>query len=101
MGLRPKAVEMLRKLSELARADSRKCVFIRYKDFMEGKIAELQVVKELHDAFDTVTHYDIAPGMNFEGYKIFVTFGYPKVDPEVVKREARIQLRSRFRSLEF
>ena len=91
-GLRPKAVEMLRKLTELARADSRKCVFISYKDFMEGKIAELQVVKELHDAFDTVTHYDIAPGMNFEGYKIFVTFGYPKVDPEVVKREARIQL---------
>ena len=92
VGLRPKAVEMLRKLTDLARTDNRKCVFISYKDFMEGKIAELQVVKELHDAFDTVTHYDIAPGMNFEGYKIFVTFGYPKVDPEVVKREARIQL---------
>ena len=90
-GLRPKAVEMLRKLTELARADSRKCVFISYKDFMEGKIAESQVVKELHDAFDTVTHYDIATGRNFEGYKIFVTFGYPKTKRNTIKREARKQ----------
>ena len=90
-GLRPKAVEMLQKLTDLARADSRKCVFIGYKDFVEGEIAELEVVKALHEAFDTVTHYDIAPGMNFDGYKIFVTFGYPKVDPEVVKHEARVQ----------
>lgn len=90
-GLKPKAIAMLQKLIELARADSRKCVFIGYKDFVEGEIAELPVVKALHEAFDTVTHYDIAPGMNFEGYKIFVTFGYPKVDRKTIKREARIQ----------
>ena len=90
-GLTPKAVEMLQKLTELARADSRKCVFIGYKDFVDGEIAELEVVKTLHDAFDTVTHYDIAPGMNFEGYKIFVTFGYPKIHRNTIKREARVQ----------
>ena len=91
VGLRPKAVEMLRKLTELARADSRKCVFIGYKEFVEGEIAELPVVKELHAAFDTVTHYDIATGRNFEGYKIFVTFGYPKTKRNTIKREARKQ----------
>ena len=91
VGLRPKAVEMIQKLTELARNDSRKCVFISYKEFVEGEIAELEVVKQLHEAFDTVTHYDIAPGMNFEGYKIFVTFGYPKVKWSVIKREARKQ----------
>ena len=91
VGLRPKALEMLQKLTELARNDSRKCVFISYKEFVEGEIAELPVVKQLHEAFDTVTHYDIAPGMNFEGYKIFVTFGYPKVKWSVIKREARKQ----------
>ena len=93
VGLKPKAVEMLRKLTDLARTDNRKCVFISYKDFVEGEVAELEVVKALHEAFDTVTHYDIAPGMNFEGYKVFVTFGYPKVDPEVAKHEARVQFR--------
>ena len=91
VGLRPKTVEMLQKLTELARNDSRKCVFISYKEFVEGEIAELEVVKQLHEAFDTVTHYDIAPGMNFEGYKIFVTFGYPKVKWSVIEREARKQ----------
>lgn len=92
-GLTSKAVEALQKLTELARVDSRKCVFISYKEFTEGPIAELEVVKALHEGFDTVTHYDIAPGMNFEDYKIFVAFGYPKVDPEVVKHEARVQFR--------
>ena len=91
VGLRPKAVEILQKLTELARADSRKCLFISYKEFVEGEIAELPVVKQLHEAFETVTHYDIAPGKNFEGYKIFVTFGYPKVDWDTIKREARKQ----------
>jgi len=91
VGLRPKAVEMLQKLTELARNDSRKCVFISYKEFVEGEIAELEVVKQLHEAFDTVTHYDIAPGMNFEGYKIFVTFGYPKSKWNIIEREARKQ----------
>ena len=91
VGLKPKAALMLRKLTELARADSRKCVFIGYKEFIEGEIAQLEVVKQLHEAFDTVTHYDIAPGMNFEGYKIFVTFGYPKVKQNIIKREARKQ----------
>ena len=91
VGLRPKAVEILQKLTELARADSRKCLFISYKEFVEGEIAELPVVKQLHEAFETVTHYDIAPGKNFEGYKIFVTFGYPKIDWDTIKREARKQ----------
>ena len=91
VGLRPKTVEILQKLTELARNDSRKCVFISYKEFMEGEIAELDVVKQLHEAFDTVTHYDIALGMNFEGYKIFVTFGYPKAKWSTIKREARKQ----------
>ena len=91
VGLRPKAVEILQKLTELARADSRKCLFIGYKEFVEGEIAELPVVKALHEAFDAVTHYDIAPGKNFEGYKIFVTFGYPKIDWDTIKREARKQ----------
>ena len=93
VGLRPKAISMLQKLTELARADKRKSVFIGYKEFVEGEIAEWDIVKALHEAFDTVTHYDIAPGMNFENYKIFVTFGYPKVDRNTIKREARIQFR--------
>lgn len=90
-GLRPKAIEMLQKLTELARADNRKCVFIGYKDFVEGEIAELDIVKALHDTFDTITHYDIAPGMNFDGYKIFVTFGLPKIHRNTIKHEASVQ----------
>ena len=91
VGLTPKATAMLQKLTDLAHNDSCKCVFISYKEFVEGVIAELPVVKALHEAFDTVTHYDIATGMNFDDYKIFITFGYPKVKKNIIKREARKQ----------
>ena len=100
-GLTPKAVEMLQKLTELARADSRKCVFISYKEFTQAPITELEVVKALHEAFDTITHYDIATGMNFEDHEIFIAFGYPKVDPEVVNHEGRVQLRHENAPLDF
>ena len=91
VGLTPKATDMLQKLTDLARNDSRKCVFISYKEFVEGVIAELPLVKALHEAFDTITHYDIAPGINYDDYKIFITFGYPKVKQNIIKREARKQ----------
>ena len=64
---------------------------VGYKEFVEGELTELDIIKELHEAFDTVTHYDIAPGRNYDGYKVFVSFGYPKADWSTIKSTARKQ----------
>lgn len=91
--LKPRAIELIQKLITLAKLDNRKKLFTSIKEFTEQPIADLDIVKELHDAFDTISHYDLISGKNFEDYKIFINLGYPKVDSRDIEREARIQYR--------
>lgn len=93
IGLTQKATEIIQKLTQLARSEPRKSVFTSFKEFTVGPIAELDVIRKLHEAFDTVTHYDVVSGINFEEYKIFVNFGYPKASRKVVVSETRKQYR--------
>ena len=101
ISLTSRATKIIRKLTELAKSDPRKSVFTSFKEFTVGPIAELDVVKELHEAFDKIAHYDTVSGMNFEECKIFVNFGYPKADPKVIKNEARKQYRHDPKPLDF
>lgn len=92
-GLKEKAIALLEKLCEFAENTDKKSVFTSWKEFTDpdSPIAEHNIVKRLQAAFDSVSHYDIVAGQNFDGYRVFVNLGYPKVDPYVVNRESRKQ----------
>lgn len=86
-----RAKEILQKITTLVKEDSNKSLFTSYKEFTDGEFTELETIKQLHDAFDTITHYDIAQGRNFHDYKVFINFGYPKIQLSTIKNEARRQ----------
>ena len=68
----PRSEALLKQIIALVRTSSEKSAFIGYKEFVEGQITELPAVKQLHDGFDTVTHFDITQGLNFDDYKILL-----------------------------
>ena len=83
-GLTKKARERLAKLNDYANQVDGLTVFISYKDLAEDFRAHL-------DNFDEVSSFDKVAGLNFNGLKLLVVFGYPKVSHEVVMAEARKQ----------
>ena len=85
IGLTPTAEKRLRKLNDWAKAIERKTAFISYKDFTEAPF------NETSNDFDIVTHFDKVAGLNFDGLKFLVVFGYPKVKHDVVMEQARKQ----------
>ena len=89
--LTPRTAELLQKIAALVHTSPHKSAFIGYKEFVDGQFTELPAIKKLHDAFDTVTHFDVAQGRNFDDYKIFVVFGYPKAEMHTIRKEARRQ----------
>ena len=84
LGLTPTAEKRLAKLNEWAKATTGKTAFISYKEFTEE-------FREAVNGFDIVTHFDKVAGLNFDGLKFLVVFGYPKVKHEVVMEHARKQ----------
>ena len=83
-GLKPTAEKRLQKLNEWARDTDGLTAFISYKEFTEHLTAA-------NNGFDIVTHFDKVAGLNFEGLKFLVVFGYPKVKHEVVMEHAHKQ----------
>ena len=87
--LTPTAEERLKKLNDWAKAeDGNLTAFISYKEFTDAPFSEAV------NSFDVVTHFDKVAGLNFDGLKFLVVFGYPKVKHEVVMEHARKQYAS-------
>ena len=86
-GLTTTAEERLRKLNDWAADVEGLTAFISYKEFTE-------TFTETVSNFDIVTHFDKVSGLNFDGLKYLVVFGYPKVKHEVVMEHARKQYAS-------
>ena len=88
-GLKSTAEKRLRKLNEWAREQDGLTAFISYKEFTSA-----DPFTEHVNAFDIVTHFDKVAGLNFEGLKYLVVFGYPKVKHEILMEHARKQYAS-------
>ena len=78
------AAKRIAKLNEYAIATEGKTVFISYKDFTEQFADSV-------NGFDEVAHFDNITGINFDGLKFLVVFGYPKVNHNDVMASARRQ----------
>lgn len=94
IGIKPTALKDLQHTCTLAERHiaegNLKPVFISYKDFTEPPIADLPIVQRMHNCLQ-VKHFDLTRGLNFEGVKVFLTYGYPKsARPDVVKQTAEI-----------
>ena len=90
IGLTPTAEKRLEKLNGWAKEAEGLTAFISYKEFTETGTPLAETV----NAFDIVTHFDKVAGLNFDGLKFLVVFGYPKVKHEVVMEQARKQYAS-------
>ena len=86
-GLTSLAIERLAKINDWAKQTDGLTGFISYKDLADDFSEHL-------DGFDVITHFDRVAGLNFEGLKLLVVFGYPKVSHEVVMSHARQQYAS-------
>ena len=88
IGLTPTAENRLAKLNDWAKATEGLTAFISYKEFTESPFSEVV------NGFDIVSHFDKVTGLNFDGLKFLVVFGYPKVKHEVVMGQGRKQYAS-------
>ena len=88
IGITPTATKRLDLLNAWAEPIDGLTAFISYKEFTEAPFDDLV------SNFDVVTHYDKVAGLNFDGLKFLVIFGYPKVDHQVVMTHARTQYAS-------
>ena len=82
------ALKRLAKLNEWAKTTEGLTAFISYKEFTQAPFSEAV------NGFDEVKHFDSVAGLNFDGLKFLVVFGYPKVKHEVVIEQARKQYAS-------
>ena len=87
-GLTQTAEKRLAKLNDWAKATDGLTAFISYKEFTEAPFSEAV------NGFDIVTHFDKVAGLNFDGLKFLVVFGYPKVKHEIITEQARRQYAS-------
>lgn len=87
VALKGTAKERLAKLNAWAAQEKGLTAFISFKEFTDS-------FKENVSNFDIITHFDKVAGMNFDGLKFLVVFGYPKVKHEVVIEQARRQFAS-------
>lgn len=92
IGLTQTAENRLAKFNDWAKAEKGLTAFISYKEFTE-------MFQEVVNGFDIITHFDKVAGLNFDGLKYLVVFGYPKVKHEVVMEHARKQCASDTESL--
>ena len=90
IGLTPTAEKRLDKCNDWAKQVDGTTAFISFKEFTEDGTPLAETVNE----FDILTHFDKVAGLNFDGLKFLVVFGYPKVKHEVVMEQARKQYAS-------
>ena len=89
--LTQRTTDILNKIAALVAADPRQSVFTSYKEFVDGDFTQTEPVRALHNGFDTVLHYDVVTGRNFERYELFISFGQPKITPKAVMEASRTQ----------
>ena len=87
VGLKAKTLKRFEKLNDWARNTDGLTAFISYKDIADDFTEHL-------DNFDVVTHFDRMAGLNLDGLKLLVVYGYPKVNhidviPEAIKQFSR------------
>lgn len=83
-GLTATAEQRITKLNDWAKQTEGITAFISYKDFVERFTDHV-------DGFNIVTHFDKVAGLNFDGLKLLVVFGYPKVRHSIVVEHTRKQ----------
>ena len=88
IGVTEKAQLRIGKLNDWAKQIDGMTAFISYKEFTTEPFLPFV------DGFDIVTHFDKVAGLNVDGLKYLVVFGYPKVKHEVVMEHARKQYAS-------
>ena len=88
IGLTPTAEKRIAKLNDWAKQTDGLTAFISYKEFTHDPFCEAV------NGFDEVKHFHEMEGLNFDGLKFLVVFGYPKVDHDVVMQQARRQYAS-------
>ena len=105
IGLTPSAIKDLEQICTLAErhiaAENLSPVFISYKDFTEGPIVDIPIVQRMHGCLQ-VKHFDLTRGLNFQGVKVFIVYGYPKsARPDVVQKTAEILYHADAEPLDF
>lgn len=105
IGLTPSATKDLEQICRLAErhiaAGNPLPVFISYKDFTESPIVDLPIVQRMHGCLQ-VKHFDLTRGLNFQGVKVFIIYGYPKsARPDVVQKTAEILYHAETEPLDF
>ena len=83
VSLNDSASKLLQRINGFAAGTDGLSVFISYKEFTDDRFSGIV------DNFDLVRHFDDMAGLNFDGLKLLVIFGYPKVRHEVVLENAR------------
>lgn len=82
--LTPKTVSRFQKFNDWAKSTDGVTCFISYREIVE-------VFRDTLDAFDVVMHFDRIAGLNLDGLKLLVVYGYPKVKNQVVISQALTQ----------
>ena len=86
-GLKPSAAARIEKLNAWAAEAEGVTAFVSFKEFTED-------FSDVVKSFDIVTHFDKVAGLNFDGLKYLVVFGYPKIDHSAVMKHAKKQFSS-------
>ena len=105
IGLTPSATKDLEQICRLAErhiaAGNLLPVFISYKNFTEPSILDLLIVQRMHRCLQ-VKHFDLTRGLNFQGVKVFIIYGYPKsARPDVVQKTAETLYHAETEPLDF
>ena len=90
LGLTATAEKRLAKLNDWAKTIDGVTAFISYKEFTQ----EGTLFAEAVNGFDEVKHFHEIEGLNFDGLKFLVVFGYPKALHESITEQARKQYAS-------
>ena len=92
-GFKTFGIKILRHLCWLAEQHiaqgNPKPVFISWKEFTVPPIIDTELGKRMHACLE-IGHFDNTRGLNYEGRKVFLKFGYPKARHDVIKRKAEI-----------
>lgn len=93
MDVKQFGIKILRHLCKLAEQHiaqgNPKPIFISWKEFTVTPIANTEIGKRMHACLE-IGHFDNTRGLNYEGRKVFLKFGYPKARHDVIKQKAEI-----------
>ena len=93
MGVKPFGIKILSYLCKLAEQHIAqghpKPIFISWKEFTMTRIENTEIGKRMHACLE-IGHFDNTRGLNYDGRKVFLKFGYPKARHDVIMQKAEI-----------